>query len=212
MAGNPLALIEFAGELTAEQRVGWRLLPDPLPVGASLRGRFVGRAAGLTPAPQMLALLAAAELSGDPALSWRAAADLGVHSEDPALAELDSLLSLTPRVAFRHPLIRSAIYFGAPVDRRRRAHAALARAIDDFDADRRGWHLAAAAVAPNEAVAAELERGARRAHRRSGYSASAAFLERAARHTPAEERLDLFGVQEAHIGGWSRRATASGRA
>ncbi len=187
--GNPLALIEFAAELTPDQRAGRRPMPEPPQVGASLRRRFARQAADLTAAAQTFALLAAAEPSSNPALLWRAAGELGIGPEDASAAELDALLRLTPDIEFRHPLIRSAIYADAPDARRRQAHAALAAATDPAtDADRRAWHLAAAAVAPDESVARELERGAERAHRRGGYSASSTFLDRAARLTPDEGR------------------------
>ena len=130
---------------------------------------------------QMLLLLAAAEQLGDPALLWRAAEQVGIGQQDAEQPELYDLLAVEPRVAFRHPLMRSAVYQGAPPDARRRAHEALAAAIGpELDPDRRAWHRGAASVRPDEDVASELERSAERAGRRGGLASQAAFLERAA--------------------------------
>jgi DNA-binding CsgD family transcriptional regulator len=91
------------------------------------------------------------------------------------------MLELGARVAFRHPLLRSAIYQAASPEHRRSAHRALAAATDaEGDPDRRAWHRAQAALAPDADVADELERSAGRAQARGGLAAAAAFLERAA--------------------------------
>ena len=95
-------------------------------------------------------------------------------------AEDDGALAIGERVAFWHPLVRSAVYSAASLPERRAVHLALAEVTDrESDPDRRAWHLAAAAPGPAEEVAAELERSAGRAQTRGGMAAAAAFLQRA---------------------------------
>jgi DNA-binding CsgD family transcriptional regulator len=187
--GNPLALIELPGELTEGHLTGGSLLPEPLPVGSLLQRRFLRQVQALPADTQALLLLAAAEPSGDPILLWRAADSRGLTMEAAVPAEAERLLTLLPRIAFRHPLIRSAVYHGASASQRRLAHQALAMASDpELDPDRRAWHLAAASAGRDEQVAAELERCADRASHRGGHTATAAFLSRAAELTPEAGR------------------------
>jgi hypothetical protein len=102
--GNPLALVELPGELTEGHLTGVSLLPEPLPVGSLLKRRFLLQVRALPADTQALLLLAAADPSGDPALLWRAADGRGLTIEAAVPAETERLLTLLPRIAFRHPL------------------------------------------------------------------------------------------------------------
>jgi len=178
--GNPLALLELPRGLSVEQLAGgFGLLDAPLhALPPRLEESFRSRVEAVPPGAQLLLLVAAAEPVGDPLLVRRAAELLGIGAA--AADATDGLLTVDESVRFRHPLARSTIYRSAPRDERRRVHLALAEATDgDVDPDRRAWHLAAAAAAPDEAVARELERCAGRAQARGGVAAAAAFLQRA---------------------------------
>jgi DNA-binding CsgD family transcriptional regulator/tetratricopeptide (TPR) repeat protein len=187
--GNPLALLELPHGVTAAELAGGFGVAAPLPVADRIEQSFVRRIAPLPEVTQRLLLLAAAEPVGDPALLWRAAGGLGMSADAAAPAEADGLLTVADRVAFRHPLVRSAVYRAAPAADRRRAHHAIAEATDPgTDPDHRAWHRAQAASGPDEDIAAELERSASRAQARGGFAAAAAFLERAAGLTPDPAR------------------------
>jgi DNA-binding CsgD family transcriptional regulator len=176
--GNPLALLELPQGLTATQLAGGFGLLDAEGLSGRIEESFLRRLGGLSEDTRRLLLLAAAEPVGDPLLLSRAAETLGI-GQGTSGESADGLLSIGHRVTFRHPLVRSAVYRSAAVDQRRAVHLALADATDrDADPDRRAWHLAAAAVGPDEQVAAELERSAGRAQARGGLVAAAAFLER----------------------------------
>ena len=102
---------------------------------------------------------------------------------------------------FSHPLVRSAIYHSAPfAERRRRAPRARGRpAIDQ--PDRRAWHLAAAALQPDEQVASLLEATAAQAQYRGGAAAAALALERAAELSPdpADQARRLVAAASAAV-------------
>ena len=120
---------------------------------------------------------------------WRAAQLLGIPESAAETAQAEGLVELGPRVVFRHPLVRSAVYRAAGVKERHAVHRALAEATDpEIDPDRRAWHRAQTASVPDEDIAAELERSAGRAQSRGGLAAVAAFLERAAALTPDPTR------------------------
>src|SRR4051794_14821943 len=175
--GNPLAILELPRGLAAAQLPGVvGLQADQLP--GRIEQSFLRRLEALPDAARLLLLVAAAEPNDDPLLVWSAAERLGIgHS---AATETEGLLAVGERVAFLHPLVRSAVYRSASPQERRAVHLALAQATDaEADADRRAWHLAAAAPGPDEEVASELERSAGRAQARGGLAAAAAFLRRA---------------------------------
>jgi DNA-binding CsgD family transcriptional regulator len=177
--GNPLALLELPRGLTVTQMAGGfgLLHADTLP--GRIEQSFLARIEGLPGQARLLLLTAAAEPVGDPALVWRAASRLGVTPATALAGGMQGLLSFGPRVTFRHPLVRSAVYRAATEQDRRAVHLALAEVTDpQADPDRRAWHLASAAAAPDESVAAELQRSAGRAQARGGLAAAAAFLQR----------------------------------
>jgi DNA-binding CsgD family transcriptional regulator len=178
--GNPLALLELPYGVSSASLAGGFAVADSLPLVSRVEGSFRRRVDQLPDETQRLLLLGAAEPTGDPLLLWQAADVLGLPIEAAAPAEAADLIAVGPRVTFRHPLLRSAIYRAASADTRRNAHRALAEATDaERDPDRHAWHRAHAALAPDEEVARELELSAGRAQARGGVAAAAAFLQRA---------------------------------
>jgi DNA-binding CsgD family transcriptional regulator len=186
--GNPLALLELPAALSG--LAAPLELPVPLPLPRRLQQSYYRQVAALPASARTFLLVAAAEETGDLGLVRRAAQALGVPATAAGAAERSGLIIVdAPAVAFRHPLVRAAVYQGATSAEREAVHAALAGALDDplageLGADRRAWHHAAATAGPDERVAAELEQAADRARQRLGHAAAAAALERAARLTP----------------------------
>ncbi|MFL5829029.1 MAG: AAA family ATPase [Solirubrobacteraceae bacterium] len=200
--GNPLALLELPKGLSSAQLAGGFGLPS----GQSLPGRieenFRRRLGDLPEETQRLVLVAAAEPVGDPALLWAAAQRLGIMREALAPAVSAGLLEVSAQVRFRHPLVRSAVYWSASAQECRAAHQALAEATDrELDPDRRAWHLSAASAGPDEEVASELEASAGRAQARGGVAAAAAFLHRAVVLTrdPARQAARALAAAQVNV-------------
>ncbi|MFI6477639.1 AAA family ATPase [Nonomuraea sp. NPDC050663] len=192
--GNPLALLELPGALTAAQRAG-ELPVEAFRLGAQqLSGRleeqFAQRLRALPERSRLLVLIAAAEESGALDVVLDAGKLLGVSLDDLEPVEIDGLIGFVDgRLTFRHPLVRSAAYREATVTRRLAVHRALAEVSGARgDQDRRTWHLSAAAIGPDEGLAADLERIAEQASARGGHAAVAAAYQRAAQLTPDTER------------------------
>ena len=185
--GNPLALVEVTRELSPGQLAGAEMLPEPLPIGGSLEQAFRRRVNRLVPAARLLLAVAAAEPTASQALLWRAAGQLGIDPDVAVAADLGGLAAIGPRVEFRHPLVRSVVYYATPSWQRRLIHQALA-ADDGSQPDRVAWHLGMAAAGPDEAVAARLEEAAGQARDRGGYAATVTFLSRAAELSENEDQ------------------------
>jgi DNA-binding CsgD family transcriptional regulator len=181
--GNPLALIELPGMLTAEQLEGVAPLGDPLPAGSTVERAFARRAEALSESSRRALLVAAVSSLSEVETVVAAIVALGLPAEALEPAEDAGLLRLLEgRLEFRHPLVRSALYHAAAPSARRAAHRALADALAGSpQLELRAWHLAAAAMGQDDDAADALTQAAEQARRRSGYAAAAAALERAAR-------------------------------
>lgn len=202
--GNPLALQELPRGFTPmELASGFGTGTSTVP--HRIEESFRRQVATLPATTRQALLVAAAEPVGDPVLVLRAADRLGIGAEAITSPAATRLVEVDSRVRFRHPLLRSAIYYAAADDDRRAAHRALAELTDPVaDPDRRAWHRAQAADGPDEGVAAELERCAGRAQSRGGLAAAAAFFERAAELTPDPMRRGqraLAAAQTKHQSG-----------
>ena len=208
--GNLLVLTEVGRALADGAAESGLLVNDLLPVGQRLEAYFLANVRTLSTDSQRLLLIAAAISDDDPGLIWRTAEMVGIRSEAVLDAEALWLVDLHPEFRFRHPLIRSAIYFGASEEDRRSAHRQVALAIDkDHDPDLMAWHLAAAAIGYDQEVANSLERCANKARERGGFLAEADFLARSAALSPRrQERASrtLAAAYAAFKGGGFLRA------
>src|SRR6476469_3204969 len=205
--GNPLALLEVAALLDEGERVGREPLPDHLPASESVE-RTVRHALRSLPTEARRALLVAA--ASDSATGGDLAAL--EPAEDAGLVRIHA-----GSVAFRHPLVRSAVYHAASADERRAAHRTLADALTaEHDSDRRAWHLAAAAEGPDESVAAALEAAASRFAERGGQAPDWRALERAAELSEDDDasarRLHAAGRAAEHGGDLERAGMLAERA
>jgi DNA-binding CsgD family transcriptional regulator len=205
--GNPLALLEVAALLDEGERVGREPLPDHLPASESVE-RTVRRALRSLPPDARRPLLVAAA-SDSPTTGDLAALE---PAEEAGLVRIHA-----GSVAFRHPLVRSAVYHAASADERRAAHRTLADALTaEHDSDRRAWHLAAAAEGPDESVAEALEAAASRFAERGGQASAWRALERAAELSGDDDacarRLHAAGRAAEHAGDLERAAVLAERA
>jgi DNA-binding CsgD family transcriptional regulator len=180
--GNALALVELPSALNEAQLAGNEPMPETLPLTHQVERIFLERVRRLPDEAQRTLLLAAADDAEDAALVTQAAELLGLGAHALDVAEQAGLVTVHGnRVAFRHPLVRSAVYEAATSSERRDAHRTLADALEHEDqSDRRAWHLAASVLEKDEDAVRALEEAAARAEQRGGYTAAAKALARAA--------------------------------
>ncbi|SFF85409.1 ATP-binding protein [Blastococcus tunisiensis] len=206
--GNPLALLELVDDVPLVES-----LPPgaPVPVPARIARAFALRADRLS-APARTAVLVAAVGGADLAVVARACGLLGIDAAVLDEAEAAELLRVAAGVvAFRHNLVRSAVWSEAHPGLRRDVHRAVAAALPEDDVDRRAWHLAEAALGPDEDTALVLDAAAARARDRGAHAVAATASERAARLSPepagAVHRL-VAAADSAWRAGLAGQATA----
>ncbi|HXQ18571.1 MAG TPA: AAA family ATPase [Acidimicrobiales bacterium] len=126
--GNPAGLLEATGRLGAEQRSGWRPLPEPLPMSDALAGAFSERLSDLAgDIRQAVAAAAAGRLPVSVLDSTLATLGLGLEALRPA--QKAGILTIRgERLDFAHPLVRAAAFAQMPADFRAAVHAAISEA------------------------------------------------------------------------------------
>lgn len=197
--GNPLALLEFAAA-AGRSRAGDRW---EIGAGRGVRTLFESRISQLPASTRRLLLLAALDGSGSLGVLASAGGPGGVEELGPA--ERDHLVVVDERVGevrFRHPMVKSAVVELSTLEARREAHQRLAEIFVDHP-ERRGHHLAEAALAPDETVAAIVEKGARRTLRRGDVVGAVARLLRAADLSPGSADRGRRLAEAVFIGAFS---------
>ncbi|MFL6143942.1 MAG: LuxR C-terminal-related transcriptional regulator [Labedaea sp.] len=212
-SGNPLALVELAGALTAEQLAGDATGPDRLPSQSRLRFLLRQRFLRLSADARRLVLLAALDDALDVDTLARAAdaagIDLGALEEarSVGLIRVDGDLVEPPS-----PLVRSTLSAEAPLAERQAAHRLL---VDVLDAEqhplRWTWHRVALAGEPRSRLADRLDQAAAKARASGDHIGSARAYQRAAELTarPEIKALRLIAAAtDASLGGRARYTRA----
>lgn len=183
--GNPLALIDLARDLSIRQLGELSLSFDPVPLSRKLEAHYLRQVREMSSDVQQWLLVAAAESTGEPNLIATAAAALGLSPDCAADAERAGLVTVRDTVAFRHPLVRSAVYGAATGTDRRHTHGVLANEARRLGlVELEAWHAAEATPGLDDEVADRLESVAGLAARRGGRVSQARLLARSADLTP----------------------------
>jgi DNA-binding CsgD family transcriptional regulator len=193
--GNPFFALEL-GRAIASGSI--RIDGDDAPLPESLHALVADRLREL-PLRARETLVAVAALSSpsiallEP-LGTRTVDDVEVAGER-GVVELDG-----DRIRFTHPLLAPACYTAMPVHERRRLHRRLADL--NVDPEERARHLALAANAADESIAAVLDEAVAHARRRGAVQAAAELAERAVALTPPAKVERLGRRRLAAAGLW----------
>jgi DNA-binding CsgD family transcriptional regulator len=178
--GCPLALQELGREL-GENPSGTYFRPrERINISRRLEEHFLRQVATLSPETQLFLLVAASETSGSRGIVGAAASFLGCPPDVELEAVRERILIPGPRIRFRHPLIRSAVYSSAEAEQRRLVHRTLSTVVGKRYPDRWARHVVLGSEGPNEQLAMELAATAEIARSRGGYSAQMVLLTSAA--------------------------------
>ncbi len=210
-AGNPLALVELA--------LMWSRLPPTslltssvVPVTTKIERAFAERLRQLPALTRTLLLVAALD-DGDLLADVLTAASLTAGAATGP-AELSAAIEARlievdgAHLKFRHPLVRSVIYQAASLSERHAAHGGLAEVLDERRAI---WHRSAAALLPDEPIAAGLERAGREALRRGTIAVAITAFERSAELSPEPAERGRRALEAAELALKADRQDVAGR-
>ncbi|MEU9265136.1 helix-turn-helix transcriptional regulator [Streptomyces sp. NPDC048251] len=221
--GSPALLLGMVRRLSPAQIRGHRRLPGPPADAELLTGLAGGFLTGFTPAQEDLLLtVAAAVRDADDtedsriglALARRAAEHLratrpGAEAVPPSDPLPEVLVLADGEVGFHSDLLRRAVYAGARPERRRAAHRALARALEEAGAARLHalLHRARSATVPRRGTATELAVAAGdRTHPRSLRCAAYAHAAGLAEDGTRRAEWYTAAAEQALLGGRTHRA------
>jgi DNA-binding CsgD family transcriptional regulator len=174
--GNPLFALEVARALRE------RGLPEPgqpFEIPGEAETLFAARLEQLP--HDTLDALAVAATTAAPTLSVVSAVSAGAL--EPAI-RADVIRLTGEGIHFTHPLLASAVYVRLDSTARRELHKRVASAVTNRE--ERARHLALAAEAPDDNVAAALDEAAEQAARRGAPAAAAELAELAVKLTPED--------------------------
>ena len=208
--GNPFYLGELLAELAAH---GARGTAEDAGLVSGMGSETISRALNLRLAelsPQAGALAWAVSVLGDGSELADAAQLAGLEREDAAdalheLAGADLLDAGMP-LAFRHPIVRTAVYASVPAPQRALLHerAAATLLARGASAERVAVHLRASEPAGDQRAVGVLRQAALDALDKGAPASAADFLRRALREPPAPdargELLTLLGTTELDAG------------
>jgi DNA-binding CsgD family transcriptional regulator len=179
--GNPFYALELARALLRREDPHAGI--DSLPLPDTLSGAVSERISALAPEARRALLTVSA-------LSAPTHADvIAVVGGDAVARAADAhVIVLEPeRVRLAHPLLGSVAYDSASAAERRELHAKLADIVEN--PEDRARHHACAAAAPDETVAAALEKAAHTARARAATDSAVELAEFAVALTPENDRL-----------------------
>jgi DNA-binding CsgD family transcriptional regulator len=208
--GLPLALVELARSAGMGDAPSFGANPHGSveQIVARLFGERIGN---LSSGAAAVTLVAALDDPSEQDAFVRAGELLGASESDWVQSEVAAIIrASTGRIDFVHPLLREAVVRRASPQALRRAHQALAEALDARgDHDRALIHRAAGTLGADESLAAALERSAENHRERAGHPAAARALVQAARLSATSDeraRRLLLAADAARRGGESRLA------
>jgi len=181
--GNPLALSEYGGQLSADRLETGDQTAPPAP-GHRITEFFARRVRGMPSESRRALLLAAVGNCDEGRVTVLDFEELGVARSSFDAAEAGGLVRVDGvRLRWRHPLIRAAVYHGASAPERRAAHRVTAEAAGRDRPDQTP-QLASTGLEPDERIAGALDRAADEARHKGDLPGAVGLREVAARLTP----------------------------